>query len=565
MLHSVLARRLISALAAVLALGALPATAVGRWHTAPHARGHARVKRPPARPLGIVPARGPRGPRGVRARAAGASDLLYHGGPVMDRSVTHAIYWSPDGSASAFASDYRPAIDGYLGDIAADSGRSPNVYAVAEQYTDSGGGRASYDTSFAGSMTTTHAVPPGCSPYTGGPTGTEVSVTFCVTDAQIRDEIDRVITANGLPRGFPNLYAVLLPQNVGVCTDASGSTCAYAHGTGFCGYHQWIGAGAATTPYAVVVYSDNAACRTDDKPNGSADAAISILSHEHNEAITNPTGGGWYDAGGEENGDKCAYDYGATTGPAGSAYNQTINGRHYELQREFDNVTSACSLSPAPPAPQPLVASSAGVAGRPVAFGAGPAPYGPPTYAWSFGDGGVATGASPTHVYAQPGVYHATVTATDRYGRQGAGSIDLAIAVAPAPVPGAATRPSTSLSRSRLTVGLGALPAHALRALLDLRLRMRASCSRACSGTVRLVLDARSARRLRLAVGRRAWTLSSARARSGPRSALVRLVTGARARRALRHVRSLRLTVVLDVRGRAGGTISVRRTLLLRR
>ncbi len=46
--------------------------------------------------------------------------------------------------------------------------------------------------------------------------------------------------------------------------------------------------------------------------NPDADVEISPTSHEINEAITDPdTSTGWYDSSGFENGDECAYIYGA--------------------------------------------------------------------------------------------------------------------------------------------------------------------------------------------------------------------------------------------------------------
>ena len=41
-----------------------------------------------------------------------------------------------------------------------------------------------------------------------------------------------------------------------------------------------------------------------------ADASLSSISHEHNEAITDPYGDGWWAADGSENGDLCAYNFG---------------------------------------------------------------------------------------------------------------------------------------------------------------------------------------------------------------------------------------------------------------
>jgi hypothetical protein len=52
--------------------------------------------------------------------------------------------------------------------------------------------------------------------------------------------------------------------------------------------------------------------------------------------------GGWYDNQGFENGDKCAWNFGASSGPAGAKYNQTINSHHYYLQMEWSNKTASC-------------------------------------------------------------------------------------------------------------------------------------------------------------------------------------------------------------------------------
>lgn len=68
---------------------------------------------------------------------------------------------------------------------------------------------------------------------------------------------------------------------------------------------------------------------------------------------------------------------------------------------------------------QSVTASGAplsGVAPLSVAFTATPSALGwtpPLTWAWDFGDGGADTVQNPTHIYGTPGVYTATVTATD--------------------------------------------------------------------------------------------------------------------------------------------------------
>jgi hypothetical protein len=87
-------------------------------------------------------------------------------------------------------------------------------------------------------------------------------------------------------------------------------------------------------------------------PNGdpSADAEISVISHEASESITDPLVGGgagsagWADVTGNEIGDECAFTYGVPLGPNpasslanGIAFNQVVNGHHYYIQDEFSN------------------------------------------------------------------------------------------------------------------------------------------------------------------------------------------------------------------------------------
>ena len=58
----------------------------------------------------------------------------------------------------------------------------------------------------------------------------------------------------------------------------------------------------------------------------------------HRRNLTDPdTSTGWYDSSGFENGDECAYIFGATQGAPGQFYNQVISGHHYFTQEEFSN------------------------------------------------------------------------------------------------------------------------------------------------------------------------------------------------------------------------------------
>jgi len=63
-------------------------------------------------------------------------------------------------------------------------------------------------------------------------------------------------------------------------------------------YHSSIGSGPTVTLLASIAdtLASNPGVPT---PHASAaDAVLNVTSHEHNETITDPTGGGWYDSSG---------------------------------------------------------------------------------------------------------------------------------------------------------------------------------------------------------------------------------------------------------------------------
>jgi hypothetical protein len=90
------------------------------------------------------------------------------------------------------------------------------------------------------------------------------------------------------------------------------------------------------------------ACGSGNYPNGdsAADSTLNVTSHEANETITDPLGNAWYDRSGNENGDKCAWNFGTQLGgSAGAQYNQLINNTPYELQQEWSNASNGCVLT----------------------------------------------------------------------------------------------------------------------------------------------------------------------------------------------------------------------------
>jgi hypothetical protein len=285
------------------------------------------------RALGMVPtwasAMATQWLNGAYRATYGSGDLQNHGGPVMTTNTTYAIYWSPSNYGTGFPSGYSTLVNQYFADVAADSGKTTNVYYTATQYSG-----IRYQSSFAGSFTDTDALPSnGCSVYGG--------VSKCLTTAQLRAEVSNFVSGRGLPRGPSVQYFLFTPSGVGSC---DGSSCAYTY---YCAYHNWIGTGSSEIIWANQPWVENVSgCDAGHHPNSSpGDAVLNVVSHEHNEAITDPNGNAWYDRRGYENGDKCAWSWGSPTGSGSTAYNQTINGHHYMLQLEYSNADRGCVMS----------------------------------------------------------------------------------------------------------------------------------------------------------------------------------------------------------------------------
>jgi hypothetical protein len=316
----------------------------------------------------------------------GSGPVLYHGGQVMRTNTAYAIYWVPSGFS--VDSSYESLINRYFGDVAAASGSQSNVYSVATQYYDADSS-IHYGSTFGGSYVDTRPFPEnGCS---GAP--------VCLTDQQLQDEIQNVLTAKGWQGGTNSVFFVMTPKGVASCIDSASTKCTTTH-PGFCAYHSSFFDSSGTP----VIYADEpyagaiSGCTfslvgTQGFPNDhDADATINTISHEHNESITDPFGDAWWanDGEGDETADLCAADFGST--PLGTVngqpYDQLINGHPYSLQEEYSNDNGACvadytpSIAPVLFAP-PSVTGPAGE-GRVLATSDGSWKHAPSGYAYQW-------------------------------------------------------------------------------------------------------------------------------------------------------------------------------------
>jgi hypothetical protein len=270
--------------------------------------------------------------------------------------VITPIFWDPSGHPMSPA--YKEIITRYLFDVALASGQNTNVYSVANEYFGVNG-QIHYNIRLGIPIDDSNPLPAsGCTVeavdtseiYADGS-----GYNACLDDAQLQAEINSVTAARGLPHNFSNMYVLYLPKAVESCffagaTNTTQNACTINHlpSAAYCAYHN---NSASNAVYANMVYPIYASpvgftCGTDarfpaiESPNHNpdADTEISPTSHEINEAITDPDGEtGWGDSSGNENGDDCAYIFGATNGQAGALYNQTIIGQHFITQQEFSN------------------------------------------------------------------------------------------------------------------------------------------------------------------------------------------------------------------------------------
>jgi hypothetical protein len=379
------------------------------------------------------------------------SNLDYNGGAVMPANTNYAVYWRPSG-APEYPAEYQSGLDQYFEDLAHDSGASTNVDSVSAQYNDAAGAFATYESHFGGVLLDTDPYPAnGCS-----------RAPICLTDAQLRAELTKLVSERKLPADLEHEYFLISPPGVEDCFTSAGSQCSAGTSPGtYCAYHGNIPLADggeiiyANDPYVTGV----AGCDDGNHPNGRpSDGALEGgLSHEHNESITDPEPNtGWTDFGGSggEVGDKCRSSLGVPLGEveadgAKYKYNQVLDGHFYWYQEEWSNQGNECRQRLSFGGSQPAAAFTwEPRAGTEVKFDAGPSAAPGRSivrYNWQFNEGGTpgvpeeTTSPTVTHTFPAGGLYNVALTIFTEDGAEAeagtsAGTAHLIVAGTP-PVP----------------------------------------------------------------------------------------------------------------------------------
>jgi len=317
--------------------------------------------------------------------AGGTPPLLYWGGPVMANAkktpmTVTPIFWDPSNPGPGHGKPGGPnyGMDGrymdllkqYLGDVAAASGQNTNVFSVATEYAGSNGTIG--NSIKMGAPIDDHQPLPASACTVDSSDAANIyadgtGYSACLDDAQITGEIQRLIDASHghlAQNDYSHIYVLFTPKHVESCFNP-GSTTSTDGGQGctinhqptaaYCAYHgmmgpNWPNFGTiyANMPFPIYHSGAGFTCGSDagnllgglQSPNHNldADTEISPTSHEINEAITDPNVyNGWYDNSGYENGDECAYTWGAVAGKFGQEFNQVVNRHQYLTQEEFSN------------------------------------------------------------------------------------------------------------------------------------------------------------------------------------------------------------------------------------
>ncbi len=322
---------------------------------------HPRVKNA----LGLIPPVNSQGQFGAQDVATGAlTPVTYHGGSVMTGGVTvHTIFWTGgtnpfQGSPGAGIPTYEGMVQQFFTDVAAahtGSSGGPcttaecNVFTVEPQFGQETGvdngttppGTVAGDNTISYNLATDSINDTQPYPTKDKQCASADNAAVCITDAQLQQEVDRVINATGGSRGLHNLWYVFLPPGVDECI-----TPGVCGTNAFGGYHSVSDLGSGPTIYALtidpIIEAGSIAVGGDPEGNPDAEVTVDIAAHETNEAMTDPEGVGWMDPNGFEIGDKCEFgpQRGSPLGFAGpdhAPFNQVINGDQYLIQEMWAN------------------------------------------------------------------------------------------------------------------------------------------------------------------------------------------------------------------------------------
>jgi hypothetical protein len=237
--------------------------------------------------------------RASTAAPSVVANMTFHGGRVLLSPVTKAVFWGTSWSKSAFVGDKITGLDAFY------TGFSGSNYAKTATEYSGINGQINATTRYQGHILDTSAVTSGDDPN-------KLLAQLCKLVSSGK------IVPDAAGAGYYPIYTDLKRGSANYCAWHAAGTCS-----------------GVPVQFAFFFNLDgDPNCDPRDTQTGHSQglaALANVSAHEFSEARTDPSvPGAWYDANGDENGDKCAWTFHVP-------YVTLKNGGKWKLQGEWSN------------------------------------------------------------------------------------------------------------------------------------------------------------------------------------------------------------------------------------
>jgi hypothetical protein len=238
--------------------------------------------------------------RGEAGKVASSppGNMTWHSGAILTDAVIAPIFWGQKWSDPTFAADKMTGLDDLY------AGLDGSTYAATNTEYTGTNGQVGTSVTFQG-----HLVDPSATGIRSAPRTSAILAEVC-----------KMIGSTAVPNGYYPVYV----------DSPRGSA-------GYCAWHSYGSCNGVPVQFGFFFTLDgDAGCDPKDTSGlhsqGLA-ALANVSGHEYSEAVTDPRNGGWYDSGGGENSDKCAWSW-----PDGApTLLQLSNGTQWKIQSNWSN------------------------------------------------------------------------------------------------------------------------------------------------------------------------------------------------------------------------------------
>jgi len=227
------------------------------------------------------------------------ANITNHGGPTITSAKVVFLFWGPSFCSGGADAGYAATLQAYRNQFG-----TTGEYNTITQY--SGIALANLGSGTADWFDTT-TPPANC------------------TDAIVQGEVNAYLATHTFDAS--TIYEVVTPST-SYSSSGTSTSCGGPH-LAYCAYHSWIGSGASAIKYSIQPWPGCSGCSVSGWSN--VQNQEHFVCHETREAVTDPTGTGWFDRSGAEADDKCAWTPSPFIGTGGYGY-----------QYEWSNLTGGC-------------------------------------------------------------------------------------------------------------------------------------------------------------------------------------------------------------------------------